>query len=208
MNLREGAANFVKESESHQQSESGRAKATTGHDKYSRAWREVNISRTDIVRDCNHPTWWKPPGRIATQEHDRNPIAWWDDGRPIANGLHDRNYRKQEKATGLITTYEDDRDQKDEGKMIEIQPDITLIHDSQHRIDRWKTDRVVAKIYRYWMWKKSKSLFSNINNMVLQTIFWKENCDFLRRNRDIHISTFFQIRAFKFVHSIAHLQWP
>jgi hypothetical protein len=35
-----------------------------------------------------------------------------------------------------------------------------------------------------------KHLFSNMNNTVLQVMAWEDNCDFLRRNRDIDISTF------------------
>jgi hypothetical protein len=38
--------------------------------------------------------------------------------------------------------------------------------------------------------RNQKHLFLNRNNVVLQTIGWKDSCDFLRKNRDIDISTF------------------
>jgi hypothetical protein len=44
-----------------------------------------------------------------------------------------------------------------------------------------------------------KYLTLKTNNAVLQMIPGENNCDFHRRNRDIHISTFFEIEMFEFV---------
>jgi hypothetical protein len=47
--------------------------------------------------------------------------------------------------------------------------------------------------------RNRKRLFLNINNMVLQTIPWEDNCDFLQRNPDIHVFTLSPIWTFKLV---------